>query len=105
MLVRPHDRESPQNRRTVAPLEPILEHQRRLTVGNAIRQRGNRKLRQVQLILPAWIGRGRSLVVLLVKRPSLFDRLIPLVHPRLLTRSDQNSSAPSPVVSGSRFPG
>jgi hypothetical protein len=50
------------SRRTIgalnAPLELVLEHHGRLTVGDAIRQGGDRKLPPVEPILPACIGRG-----------------------------------------------
>ena len=81
MLVRSHDREPANDRRTVATLHPILEHHRRLAVGDAIRQGGNRKLRQVELVLPARVRRGCPLVVGLVELAGLFQRHVPLVHP------------------------
>jgi hypothetical protein len=85
VLVRAHDREPADDRRVVAPLELILEHHRRLAVGDAIGQRGDRKLRQVELILPARIGRRGPLFVLLIKRAGLLQRQVPLVHPFALS--------------------
>ena len=81
MLVRPHDRESADDRRAVVPLHPILEHHGRLAVGDAVRQGGNRELRQVELILPARVRRGDPLVTRLVELTGLFQRHVPLVHP------------------------
>ena len=61
VLVRPHDRQPPDDRRAVATLELVLEDQRRLAVGDPVRQRGDRELGQVQLVLPAGVLRRASL--------------------------------------------
>ena len=103
VLVGPHDRQPANNRRTVAPFKPILEDHRRLTVRNAIRQRGNRELGQVQLVLPAWIGWRRTFLVLPVKRTGFLDRHIPLVHPSIPQASRPRQNTSSSTVFPFRF--
>ena len=52
-LCGPHDRQPADDRRAVATLQPVLEDQRRLAVRHPVRQRRDRELGQVQLVLPS----------------------------------------------------
>src|SRR5262249_39211920 len=83
----------------VAPLHPILEHHRRLAVRDPIRQRRDRELRQVQLVLPARIGRGYPFLVLPVELARLLQRQVPIVHPAVpLASSSRQSHGPRPPL-------
>ena len=86
MLVRPHDRQPADDRGAVATLQLVLEDERRLTVRNPIRQRGDREFGEVELVLPSIFERRRSLLILL-KAPRFFNRQIPLFRLILFKRA------------------
>ena len=52
-----HDRQSADDRRAVATLQPVLEDEGELTVRYPIGQRRDREFGQVQLVFPTTLGR------------------------------------------------
>ena len=64
VLVRAHDRQPPDDRRTVATLQPILEDHRRLAVGDAIRQAAIGNSARLSSSFQPASGRGCPLVAL-----------------------------------------
>src|SRR5262249_35071874 len=81
----------------VAALQLVLEDQGRLAVGHPVRQRGDRELGQVQLVLPPRVLRRPALLGRF-DPPHLLDRGLPLVHPLPRIRHHRRRSRRSFLV-------
>ena len=103
----PHDGQSADDRRVVATLQFVFENERRLTVRDPIRQRGDREFCKIEFILPSMIQR-RCILFILLKSSRLFNRqtrlfrlilfkqhiLNPILRVlRVITRKNNNKTA------------
>src|SRR3954470_15093153 len=93
MFMSAHDRQPPDDRRAVAPLQLVLEDQSGLTVGYPIGQRRDRELCQVQFILPTGVqvGRRRTFFAPL-EFAALLERQFPFIHQRVLRALDWSAN-------------